>query len=269
MTAEEALALVETAIDYERLNKVQEIVFCQSWEGRSYVEIAKSTGYEADYIKDVGAKLWKLLSKAFGEKVKKDNLQSVLKRYLRRHQVNLQRNQIMGVNLSGANLSGSILCFANLNGADSGQADLWKTITPDKQTELGEEIIFDEEVHNQGIQSNLEDKLYDWNGLRFSSEEEMKIAEALESARVPFFYNFKGQLTTSGGRKNQKADFLIIYEGKLGILQLGHQDTTKNEERDRIFQSHGICIIKDYDATRCNKEPDRVVQEFLDILSQA
>jgi hypothetical protein len=84
MTVDEALALVETALDYKRLNKVQELVFRQSWEGWSYIEIAKSNKYEPDYIKDVGAKLWKLLSKALEEKVKKDNLKSVLKKYSQR-----------------------------------------------------------------------------------------------------------------------------------------------------------------------------------------
>ncbi|HBK99722.1 MAG TPA: hypothetical protein DD001_21580, partial [Microcoleaceae bacterium UBA10368] len=99
MTAEEALDIVGVALDYQGLNKVQELVFRESWEGRSYVEIARSNDYEPDYIKDAGAKLWKLLSTALGEKVKKDNLQSVLKRYLRRNQVNLQRNLVIEVNL--------------------------------------------------------------------------------------------------------------------------------------------------------------------------
>ncbi|MEG3900296.1 MULTISPECIES: hypothetical protein [unclassified Microcoleus] len=84
MTVDEALTIAETALNYDRLNKVQEIVFRQSWEGRSYMEIAQITGYDYDYIKDAGAKLWKVLSKALEEKVKKDNLKSVLKRYLRR-----------------------------------------------------------------------------------------------------------------------------------------------------------------------------------------
>jgi hypothetical protein len=56
MTVDEALTIVETVVDYPSLNKVQKIVFRQSWEGRSYVEIAKSAGYEYDYIKDAGAK---------------------------------------------------------------------------------------------------------------------------------------------------------------------------------------------------------------------
>ncbi|MBD1921290.1 pentapeptide repeat-containing protein [Microcoleus sp. FACHB-831] len=267
MTADEALELVENVLDYERLNKVQELVFRESWEGRSYIEIARSSGYEADYIKDAGAKLWKLLSKAFGEKVKKDNLKSALKRYLRRTQVNVQRNLTIEVNLSGANLSGANLSgarlFANLNEADLGQANLQKVIMPDDNTELAEE------GHNQGIQFNSEDKIHYWNGLRFRSDEEVKIAEALERANVLFFPNSKVRLTTTEGRQNQEPDFLIFHQGKWGILEVLHQDTAAYEERSRLFKSHGICIVEHYDANRCSEEPDRVVQEFLEILSQA
>lgn len=86
MTADEALEIVEFLLDYEHLNKVQEIVFRHAWEGLSYMEIAKLYDYEPDYIKDAGAKLWKQLSQIFDKKVKKDNIQSVLKRYLRRNQ---------------------------------------------------------------------------------------------------------------------------------------------------------------------------------------
>jgi len=84
MTIEEALLIVEKALDQGRLNKVQEIVFRQSWEAQAYDEIAKSFDYDAGYIRDAGSKLWKLLSEAFGERVTKNNLQSVLKRYSRR-----------------------------------------------------------------------------------------------------------------------------------------------------------------------------------------
>ena len=48
MTVDEALTIAETALNYDRLNKIQEIVFRQSWEGQSYKEIAASTEYEYD-----------------------------------------------------------------------------------------------------------------------------------------------------------------------------------------------------------------------------
>ena len=80
ITVEEALVLVDAALKQERLNNLQELIFRQSWEGKSYQEIAASFDYDPHYIKDVGFKLWQLLSKAFGEKITKKNFQSVLRR---------------------------------------------------------------------------------------------------------------------------------------------------------------------------------------------
>ena len=256
MTVEEALTIAETALNYDRLNKVQELVFRQSWDGRSYGEIAKSTGYQYDYIKATAYELWKLLSKPLGEKVKKDNLKSVLKRYLRRNQVNIQRNLTIEVNLSGANLSGANLSgarlFANLNEADYGQADLDKTINADTETEL----------------SDSENEI-DWNGFRFHSDAQVKIAETLDRTSALFIPNSQLRLTTPAGRQNQKAQFLVFHQGKLGILEVnGPEDAAEDEAVDILAINSGICLVKHYDATRCSEQPDLVVQEFLEILSQ-
>lgn len=83
ITVEEALVLVDAALKQERLNNLQELIFRQSWEGKSYQEIAAREGYDPNYIKDVGFKLWQLLSKALGEKISKNNFQSVFRRRLR------------------------------------------------------------------------------------------------------------------------------------------------------------------------------------------
>ncbi|MBE9094975.1 pentapeptide repeat-containing protein [Tychonema sp. LEGE 07203] len=257
MTVDEAITIAETALNYDRLNKVQELVFRQSWEGRSYKEIAASTEYEYDYIKDAGAKLWKLLSKALEEKVKKDNLKSVLKRYLRRSQVNLQRNLTIEVNLSGANLSGANLSgarlFENLNEADYGQADLDK-ITSNNETELSN--------------SNKE---IDWNGFCFHCDAQVKIAEMLDRTSTLFIPNSQLRLATPEGRQNQEADFLIFHQNKLGMLKIdsesSHQNSTEDEMCGLLIDS-GISLIKHYDSTRCSQQPDLVVQEFLEILSQ-
>jgi hypothetical protein len=277
MTADEALELIEIVLDYQRLNKVQELVFRESWEGRSYKEIAGTSEYEYDYIKDAGAKLWKLLSEAFGEKVKKDNIQSVLRRYLRRNQIN-NRNHVIEVNLNGANLSGARLSVANLSGArlcansnlseaDLSQADLNKTTIPENKGGLTEET----DTHK--IQSDSEEQTYDWNGLDFCSEAQLKIAEALDRANILFIPNFKIRLTSTEGRENKQVDFLIFSQGKSGILEIdrppSQQDEANFRECDQIFQTHGISIIQYYNPSRCSEEPDRVVQEFLETLSQA
>ncbi|WP_375469497.1 AAA-like domain-containing protein [uncultured Nostoc sp.] len=79
MNIEEALVTLDTCIEHG-LSDVQEIVFRKAWEGQTYPDIAESCGYDANYIKDVGSKLWKLLSQAFGEEVTKSNFRSVLRR---------------------------------------------------------------------------------------------------------------------------------------------------------------------------------------------
>ncbi|TAE95955.1 MAG: hypothetical protein EAZ79_16245 [Oscillatoriales cyanobacterium] len=60
---------------------IQSLVFLETWEGHSYQEIADRLLYEHDYIKQVGSHLWRTLSKIIGEKVSKQNLQAVLRRY--------------------------------------------------------------------------------------------------------------------------------------------------------------------------------------------
>jgi WD40 repeat protein len=83
MNNEEALAIVKKILSEERLSKLQVTVFQHAWEEQSYLEIAKNSGYEVGYIKQTGSQLWQLLSKAFGEKVTKTNLQLVLQRKAR------------------------------------------------------------------------------------------------------------------------------------------------------------------------------------------
>ena len=268
MTVDEALAIVETVLDdAEQLNDVQELIFRQCWEGRcSYEEISQLSQYNDEYIKALAAKLWKLLSEAFDEKVKKNNLRSFFKRYLRRHQVTVHRTQVIGVNLSGANLSGAKLSFANLSESDS-SADLHGAVISDNKT-ASDEIIKAEDGHNQGILSKSEERIYHWNDLCFRCEEQVKIAEALDRTSALFFPNSKARLTTPAGRQNQEPDFLIFHQGKWGILEISHPDTEKDQTRDRLFASHGIRIIHYCDANRCTQEADRIVQEFLDILSQ-
>lgn len=81
MTIDEAIEIVETVLAKGRLSKVEEIIFRKSWEGLSYIEIAKSSGYDTGYLKDTGSSLWRSLSQAFGNKVSKNNFQLILKRH--------------------------------------------------------------------------------------------------------------------------------------------------------------------------------------------
>lgn len=79
MTLEAALFVIDAALKPESLNNLQELIFRSSWEGKTYQEIAASSGYDPQYIKDVGFRLWQLLSNTLGEKITKKNFQSVLR----------------------------------------------------------------------------------------------------------------------------------------------------------------------------------------------
>jgi hypothetical protein len=89
MDVELSLKIVEKvlALEQKHLTKVQEILLRQSLAGYSYIEIAKTSGYDAGYLKDAGSQLWQILSCALGEKVSKNNLTSILKRNYSRYSI--------------------------------------------------------------------------------------------------------------------------------------------------------------------------------------
>ncbi|WP_414589979.1 NB-ARC domain-containing protein [Scytonema sp. PCC 10023] len=81
MTVEEALATIKLILGKKFLNEVQQIIVRQSWEQKTYPEIAESSGYDGDYIKFAAFQLWKMLSEALGERVNKNNFRLVLKQW--------------------------------------------------------------------------------------------------------------------------------------------------------------------------------------------
>lgn len=81
MTLEEALNLIDFLLQPERLTAVEELVFRQCWEGHTYQEMAETAGYDADYMRVVGSRLWQTLSNACGERITKNNFRSVLRQY--------------------------------------------------------------------------------------------------------------------------------------------------------------------------------------------
>jgi hypothetical protein len=89
---EELLKDIGRILQHKPLDSIQEFVLSQSWQGKTYSEIAKASGYGSDYIKEVGSELWQELSEALGEKVTKKNLYIVLRKLLE-DKIVLQQNQ--------------------------------------------------------------------------------------------------------------------------------------------------------------------------------
>lgn len=88
MEFEQALTIVNGAVLEHQgrlLNDLETALLDGVWHGKTYQEIADASGYSFTYLsRDVGPKLWKLLSQALGEYVNKGNLQSVLRRQAQR-----------------------------------------------------------------------------------------------------------------------------------------------------------------------------------------
>ncbi len=62
------------------LSDLQEKVLRRAWEGKTYSEIAEETYNDPDYLKGVGANIWKNLSEALAEEVTKRNIKLVATR---------------------------------------------------------------------------------------------------------------------------------------------------------------------------------------------
>ena len=84
---EDAQQAVEKIIEPKQLSKIQRLVFQYTWQGLSYLEIARITGYDEGYIKDTGSRLWQMLSEYLGQKVTKQSLQVTLHQYLTQPQI--------------------------------------------------------------------------------------------------------------------------------------------------------------------------------------
>jgi hypothetical protein len=84
MTGHQAIRSIDRLLDrsqYRKLNDLESTIVLQIWSGCTYRSIADCSAYDLDYIKQIAARLWKLLSKLLGERISKINIRSVLERH--------------------------------------------------------------------------------------------------------------------------------------------------------------------------------------------
>jgi hypothetical protein len=154
MTIEDALNIVDSVLANKSLSNIQEAIFRQTWEGKTYAEIAEVEGYDAAYIRDVGYKLWQLLSEAFGDRVTKNNLQVVLRRYCQRSpqiyansaSIAYQPTQSSGINLP---LAGEAFSQEISNGASKLLQLLSRVLTEP----IGDRYL--QQIHDSHTDSSL------------------------------------------------------------------------------------------------------------------
>lgn len=86
MNLKDALEVADDALfdkTGKRLTDIQKVILRGSLENKAYREIEEIDNYNEQHIKNEGANLWKLLSKALGEKVTKKSCLVTLERYQR------------------------------------------------------------------------------------------------------------------------------------------------------------------------------------------
>ncbi|HEY9739029.1 MAG TPA: hypothetical protein V6C90_00925 [Coleofasciculaceae cyanobacterium] len=84
MDFEQALEVANAAVSTKigrHLGDVETAILRGAWQDQTYEQIAETSGYSVSYLtRDIGPKLWKLLSQALGEPVSKTNFQAALER---------------------------------------------------------------------------------------------------------------------------------------------------------------------------------------------
>jgi hypothetical protein len=134
-------------------------------------------------------------------------------------------------------------------------------------------LLRGDHVTNQGLLFSPKTPVVTWKNLRFRSQTEIRIAEALERAQVLFLPNCMARVGFSQ-RQNREADFLVCHKGKWGILEVDSPSshpptrTVEDHERDRLFKVHGIRVVEHFDASECWENADGVVKRFLYLLGQ-
>jgi hypothetical protein len=110
-----------------------------------------------------------------------------------------------------------------------------------------------------------------YEGLRFRSESEVRIAEALDRAGVMYVPNCRSRVGSKDRRRNIEADFLVMTDSNWGVLEVdGSQwhagSAARDHNRDRPFHFHGAEIVQRFDAAECFETADAVVAKFLKLL---
>jgi WD40 repeat protein len=78
MELELALEIVKELLAPKYLTVPQEMVFRAAWQGQSYRDLADGAGYDRNYIKGIGAQVWRMLATATERRVTKANFRQVI-----------------------------------------------------------------------------------------------------------------------------------------------------------------------------------------------
>jgi hypothetical protein len=109
--------------------------------------------------------------------------------------------------------------------------------------------------------------LKEWNGHYFRHESEIEIAKELDKRQITFFPNAGCRTMNCNQMISREPDFLIVYKGKVGILELDGSSHCKSvvldHQKDRLFKKQGINVVEHYPS---EMSPSAILDDFLQIL---
>lgn len=197
---------------------------------------------------------------------------------------NLEGASLLETNLTGACLRGAILTGANLAHAELPEADLSNADL--SNANLAQCELFNTNLsgaclentmlsvglnHCQKVYNNH--KISEWQGMRFRSQVEIKMAQALEERGLLYCPNSLTRL--SNYHKSFEVDFLVCCPTRWGfrwaILEVDGfwhlpEKRAKEHERERLFEHSGVRVHR-FDASVCEQDPHAVVSELMDLIN--
>jgi uncharacterized protein YjbI with pentapeptide repeats/very-short-patch-repair endonuclease len=197
---------------------------------------------------------------------------------------NLEGASLLETNVSRAILRGAILIRANLADAELGDADLTNADlshanlakcelvnTNLSGANLENTILSCGLNHCQKVYSNH--KISEWQGMRFRSQTEIKVAKALEERGLSYCSNSLVRL--GNYHKSFEVDFIVCCPTRWGprcaVLEVdGYwhlpEKRAKEHERERLFEHSGFRVHR-FDANLCEQDPHTVVSELINLMS--
>ena len=100
----------------KHLDDLQEAILRGTMQGEKYTKIAEEIHCNESYVRDVGSKLWQILSEELGEDVSKTNLRSAIKRFQISEVSNFAQGDVVAI--GNFNICGEATHPANIPNSD-------------------------------------------------------------------------------------------------------------------------------------------------------
>jgi hypothetical protein len=109
---------------------------------------------------------------------------------------------------------------------------------------------------------------YEYRGLRYRSQTETRVAEALDEANVLYF---PLPLGVRHYQRIAEPDFLVVTQGKVGVLEIDgphHTPLTRAQEaaKDAKLLQSGVRLVHHASVNDVDRDVTAVVKEFLTLL---